>query len=77
MTTYRIRASAHEPEPGDHFLCPECDRLEEVSLTDWDASWAEMLSHIKIVHPSVSQSPNSLWPRIALVTDVQKEDQDQ
>jgi hypothetical protein len=70
MTTFRIRENAEQPEPGDHLLCPVCDRLEEVGSADPDASLAEMLAHIRIVHPNVDLSPDVLWPRIQVVTDV-------
>jgi hypothetical protein len=70
MTTFRIRRNPDGPEPGDHLLCPVCDRLEEISLEDPDASLAEMISHIRIVHPNVDMTPDVLWPRIEVVTDV-------
>lgn len=45
-------------------VCPECPRREQVSEVDDDASFSEMLSHIRWEHPEVDQRPEVLWPRI-------------
>lgn len=53
---------------GDWLKCPECRYEEEVSEEDPDASFSEILRHVRRQHPGVNTAPAVLWPRIDLVT---------
>lgn len=47
------------------FRCPFCPFAVEVSEEDQDASFSEILSHIRWRHPEEDQTPERLWPRIS------------
>lgn len=49
---------------SEFMVCPECGRCEWVSPEDPDASFSQLLRHIRSRHPLVDQSPSALWPRI-------------
>lgn len=51
---------------NDELLCPECGRVEPVSAADPDASYDDLLNHIRTAHPGIDQRPEVLWPRIEL-----------
>jgi hypothetical protein len=50
----------------NELICPgsDCDHTEPVSEEDPDASFGEMLDHIRWVHPEMDQRPSVLWPMI-------------
>lgn len=47
-------------------VCPECPERVEVSPADEDASFGQMLNHIRWGHPETDQRSETLWPRIAV-----------
>lgn len=51
----------------EYFQCPECPEELWISPRDPDASWSDMLSHIRSLHPYTDQSPSVLWKRIKTV----------
>ncbi len=46
--------------------CPFCPRVNEVSDEDPDATFGDMLSHIRWSHPEQDQAPAVLWPKIEI-----------
>lgn len=46
---------------------PACSFEEPVSEVDPDASFGEVLSHIRFHHPDVNTDPATLWPSIGVV----------
>lgn len=52
----------------EYLQCPECSEQSWVSPRDPDATWSDMLSHIRELHWTVDQTPSVLWPRIKVIT---------
>jgi hypothetical protein len=50
-----------------HLWCPFCSHTEWVSDEDPDASFSQMLRHVRRSHPNADQAPAELWPRIKVV----------
>ena len=46
---------------------PACTFEEAVSDVDPDASFSEVLSHIRSFHPDVDTDPATLWPNIKVI----------
>lgn len=49
---------------NEEMPCPACPHAEWVSPEDPDASFGELLRHIRSRHPEVDQAPAALWPKI-------------
>lgn len=50
--------------PETELRCPFCPTAVSVSPDDPDASFGQILSHVRRRHESVDQSPAVLWPKI-------------
>jgi hypothetical protein len=48
--------------------CPFCHHEEQVSEEDPDASFSDMLGHIRWRHHDEDQSPAVLWPKIQITS---------
>lgn len=48
--------------------CPFCSRVDLVSDEDPDASFSEMLGHIRSRHYDEDQTPATLWPKIKVTS---------
>jgi hypothetical protein len=54
-------------EQEEYLRCPECPEELWISPRDPDASFSDMLSHIRSLHWTVDQTPSVLWKRIRKV----------
>lgn len=52
---------------NEFFRCPECTEEVWISPRDPDASFSDMLSHIRSLHVTVDQTPSVLWNRIRVI----------
>lgn len=53
-----------EPKASDRLWCPFCAHRTWLSTEDPDASFGDMLGHIRTRHHREDQTPSVLWPKI-------------
>lgn len=54
-------------EKQEFLPCPFCVYVEELSEEDPDASFSQILSHIRWQHPGENQEPTVLWRKIEVI----------